>query len=307
MTSGNVSGRAGQPPMVVCSPAGPGDRVGPWELERVIGQGSTAVVFSACHVDLNHRVALKLLREGAIESPAARMALYREAQFLASVRHPNLPSVYDAGAGRHGPWFIMELFEGATLADHLLRAGALSVEETVGVGLALLSALVCIHSAGAVHADVKASNILLVEGLRPSGVRLIDLGAAHWTGAEAAIAMPEAPQGHHGTPGYMPPEQSAGQPLTAQADLYSVGVVLRRCLPRRIATADAPIRSLLHAACARERSRRPMSALSFGDTLAIFASPRDRAWWIHTTAAHRSAAGAGASVASSLSPIARSL
>jgi len=212
-------------------------------LDR-IGEGSFGEVWRAWDPSLEREVALKLRRLtpapaggpplARTSDPATRHWL-EEARRLASVRHPNVLTVYGAAehAGRAGLW--TELVRGESVEDRLAREGPLPVREAARIARDLCHALVAVHAAGLVHGDVKTSNVMLEPS--PGGaagetrVVLMDFGAAH----AAAGSGPRRNEigGSAGTPLVMAPEVLAGEAARPAADLYSVGVMLFRMLTGR--------------------------------------------------------------------------
>ena len=185
-------------------------------LER-LGQGSFGEVFRAWDTRLEREVALKLLREGGSDRPTSGSMVIKEARLLARVRHPNIVTIFGADeiAGRIGLW--MECVRGRTLEHALLQSGPYSPQEATAAGLAICRALSAIHSAGLVHRDVKAQNVMRDEAGR---IVLMDFGAGYDLTGDASDG------GILGTPLYLPPEALRREPMTAQSDLYSLGVLL---------------------------------------------------------------------------------
>jgi serine/threonine-protein kinase len=191
-----------------------------------LATGSFGQVFRAHDPQLNREVALKLLR-GGITTIRPVERLLSEARTLARVRHPNVVTVYGADVrdGAAGLW--MELVDGQTLDNWLRANGPLGAGEANAVGTDLCRALAAVHAAGLVHGDVKAQNVMRENRGRTV---LMDFGAGRVQGADAT--------GVAGTPMYLAPEVLAGEPPTAQSDLYSLGVLLFHLL-----TAAYPYRA----------------------------------------------------------------
>lgn len=225
---------------------------GRYELRVRLSRGGTTQVWEALDRRLRRRVAAKLLAGDAVDE-AARARFVREGVTATRFAHPNTVSVHDMGTDNGTSYLIMELVDGPTLAEVLLRRGILDPVEAVAVADQLLAAIDAGHRAGFVHCDIKPSNILLSR-LLDSGwmVKLTDFGAARRTDELVR-------QGEHFalTPRYASPELAAGRPPTPEADLYAVGVVLfemlsgglpfvRDTLLETIAAhCDAPVPSLL--------------------------------------------------------------
>ena len=278
-------------------------------LDR-IGEGSFGEVWRAWDPSLEREVALKLRRLtpapgggpplARTSDPATRHWL-EEARRLASVRHPNVLTVYGAAEheGRAGLW--TELVRGESVEDRLAREGPLTLREATRIGRDLCHALVAVHDAGLVHGDVKSSNVML-EPL-PGGatgatrVVLMDFGAAH--AATRGDRKRTVLGSSAGTPLVMAPEVLGGEPATPAADLYSIGVMLFRMLTRRYPVEADSIESLrerhargerlaltamrqglpprfahiLDRALARDPGERPANAAELARALDAFAEP----------------------------------
>src|SRR4051794_30661621 len=198
---------------------------GRYRLGDRLGGGAAAEGYRALDERLQRPVAIKLFR-GDAAAPLQRHEA--EMRTLASLDHPSLVSVYDAGSDdeRHGaPYLVMQLVEGTTLADEL-RQGALPPERAASYGAALADALAYVHERGFVHRDVKPANVLISEDGR---VHLADFGIARLVDSAHETRTGDV----LGTPGYFSPEQVAGEPVSAPTDVYALGIVLIECLPGR--------------------------------------------------------------------------
>jgi eukaryotic-like serine/threonine-protein kinase len=205
-----------------------GDHVGPYRLVHEIGAGGMATVWLAERDDgvLHRQVALKLPRTGWALGLAQRMA--REREILASLEHPRIARLYDAGvtpAGR--PWMAMEYVAGLPI-DRYCDEEQLGVRQRLRLFLQVTDAVAHAHARLVVHRDLKPSNILVT----PEGeVRLLDFGVAKLLEDDAPAASHLTQlMGHAITPDYASPEQVAGQRVTVATDVYSLGVVLYELL-----------------------------------------------------------------------------
>jgi serine/threonine protein kinase len=208
---------------------------GRYEVGPVLGTGGMARVCRATDTVLDRPVAVKLFREDLDEESAARART--EMQTLASLSHPGLVSVHDAGTTDGSqPFLVMELVEGPTLAACCLD-GSLTPERVAEVGAELADALAYVHGRGVVHRDVKPANILL----SASGAKLADFGiarivdGARHTGTGLTV----------GTAPYLAPEQVTGDPVTPAADVYALGLVLLECLTGRREYTGGPVETAL--------------------------------------------------------------
>jgi TolB-like protein/Tfp pilus assembly protein PilF len=189
-------------------------------LER-IGRGAMGEVWLAEDTQLPRRVAVKLLpRELALDAQAVERLL-REAQAAASVDHPNVVVVHEAGMVDGHAYLVMQRVEGETL-EQRLRRGPLPIDEAVRLATAIADALAEVHALGIVHRDLKPSNVMLTA----RGPKVLDFGIAAVRGAER---MTEAGS-LVGTPLFMSPEQVRGLPADNRSDLWALGVILYESL-----------------------------------------------------------------------------
>ncbi len=203
--------------------AEPGQRVGPWRLLHEIGQGGMAWVWLAERADGQgqRRVALKLPRLGWAPGLAERMA--RERDILATLEHPHIARLYDAGVDEQGrPWLALEHVQGLPIDRHCAERG-LDLPARIRLLLQALDALAHAHARHVLHRDLKPANILVTDD---GSVRMLDFGIAKLMSDDRAepTALTRA-GGRALTPGYASPEQILAQPLGAASDLYSMAVV----------------------------------------------------------------------------------
>jgi serine/threonine protein kinase/tetratricopeptide (TPR) repeat protein len=219
-----------------------GDRIGPYRLVRELGSGGMATVWLAERVDgaLQRQVALKLPHSGWALGLARRMA--RERDILATLEHPHIARLYDAGVTEAGrPWLAMESVAGEPIDVHC-RAHELDVPARLRLFLQVADAVAYAHARLVVHRDLKPSNILV----RTDGsVMLLDFGVAKLLDDDTAPPAPDLTQqiGRAVTPDYAAPEQVLGRSVTVATDVYSLGVVLYELLagqrPYRIGRVSA--------------------------------------------------------------------
>src|SRR5215468_10833120 len=189
-------------------------KVSHYRLVERIGRGGMGEVWLAEDTQLPRKVAVKLLSQRLADEPDAVSRLLREAQAAASVDHPAIVSVYEAGLADGQPYIVMQRAEGETL-EQRLRAGPLPIAE----------ALSEVHALGIVHRDLKPANIIL----GPRGPKILDFGVAQLRGAPQLTSAGTV----IGTPLTMSPEQVRGQPVDNRADLWAVGVILYEMLTGR--------------------------------------------------------------------------
>jgi tetratricopeptide (TPR) repeat protein len=221
---------------------------GRYRLERVLGRGGMASVWRANDTVLDRAVAVKVLADTIASDPEFQTRFRREARVLASLRHPNLLSVYDYAEGDERPYLVMEYVPGGTLAQRIASGAPIDCR---GLAQELLAAVAHIHGAGIVHRDIKPQNILL----GPDGsAKLIDFGIALPSDATALTQTGNL----LGTARYLAPELMNGGTATERSDLYSCGIVLRECL--ETGSMDSRLRQRVEWLCAEDPRARPPSA-----------------------------------------------
>jgi tetratricopeptide (TPR) repeat protein len=192
-----------------------------------LGRGTMGVTYEAFDVDLRCPVALKVISERYLGDESARLRFLREARAAASVRHPNVASVFHLGRTGENYFYAMEFVEGETLANLIRRSGRVEVKLALEIATQVAAGLAAVHKQRLVHRDIKPSNIMVsLEEGGAATAKIIDLGLAKPAPdapAEAAISIPGA---FAGTPEFASPEQFAGVGVDIRSDLYSLGVVL---------------------------------------------------------------------------------
>jgi len=219
-----------------------GHRLGPYTIVEPLGAGGMGEVYRARDTKLNRDVAIKILPP-AYADDADRVARFsREAQTLAAMNHPNIAQIYgfEELDGVHA--LIMELVDGATLADRL-ASGPLPVGDALRVARQIAEAIEAAHAQGIVHRDLKPGNIAIRGDDR---VKVLDFGLARMLGpADAAAPTITAalsdPGVMLGTIAYMSPEQTLGHPADARSDIWAFGCVLFEMLTGARAFGGASI------------------------------------------------------------------
>jgi serine/threonine protein kinase/tetratricopeptide (TPR) repeat protein len=204
----------------------PGAVIGRFELVREIGRGGFGVVWEARDQELGRSVAFKAVRAG--EEPGLREErLLREAEVAARLSHPNIVTLHDVGRSEQGPYLVLELLRGETLALRLAR-GPVPAAEAWRIGVEVASGLAHAHQEGVVHRDLKPGNVFLCADGR---VKVLDFGMAH------AFGRRKTPGG---TPAYMAPEQWRGAPEDERTDVFAFGVLLFQMLSSEVPFPDDP-------------------------------------------------------------------
>jgi len=204
-----------------------------------LGRGGMAAVYEAENVDIGKRVAIKVLAQELTSSTIVVERFLREARAVAAIRSPFICDVYDSGRLDDGrPFLVLELLEGESLYERMVRVGQIDLETTVGVMAQACRGLVKAHAAGIVHRDLKPENIFVTKDEEGRTLaKILDFGLAKFyqpveEGAEQARLTRDGAV--FGTPAYMSPEQVRGQgAVDARADLWALGCITYECVTGR--------------------------------------------------------------------------
>jgi serine/threonine protein kinase len=205
-----------------------------YEILELIGEGGMGAVYRAHHLLLDKDVALKTFRSGNL-SQEAHLRFQREAQAIARLDHKNVVQVYDFGSSGNGvPYYTMEYLVGVSLADRLQERGPLTEKIAVEYFIQICQGLALAHSKGIIHRDLKPANLFLQKTTSAAGtaetIKIVDFGIASLTDHSLDGQKITAHGAIFGSPLYMSPEQSIGEPVTARADIYSLGCTLFQTL-----------------------------------------------------------------------------
>src|SRR6266540_205794 len=209
-----------------------GDVFAGHRIEALIGRGGMGVVYLGEHLRLGRKVAVKVLSSELAQDALFRERFLREARAAATLDHPNIVSVYDAGEVGDIAYFSMQYIEGADLAAILRQQGALEPADAVAILREVASALDAAQAEGFVHRDVKPANILLQRERsesRPRRAYLSDFGITKRLEADGGTTGQFL-----GTIDYMAPEQITGGTIDGRTDQYSLACVLFQCLTGRV-------------------------------------------------------------------------
>ncbi len=192
-----------------------------FRIERFLGEGGMGEVWQATDTELHRQVALKTLHPTLAANPQVVDRFKREVMLASRITHPNICRIYDYGRHAEVSFLTMELVEGETLASRLEKQGRLTTDEALPLVAQICAGLAAAHAEGIVHRDFKSGNVML------SGDRAVvtDFGLARAVSADEGQDH-TATGAILGTPAYMAPEQVVGDPVTAAADIYALGVVM---------------------------------------------------------------------------------
>ncbi len=252
---------------------------GRYRLEARLAAGGMGEVFEATHVELGRRLALKVMRPELSGAPDFVERFRREAITASRLGHPHIVDIIDSGSEAGQFYFVMELLDGKTLSSMIDR-GPVALPLALELVTQIAQALDAAHQAGVVHRDLKPDNVIVLDRAGQPFVKLMDFGVAK------VVAPQDRKLTTHGvvigTPQYMAPEQAAGLPVDARADLYNLGLMLFELLtgqpplkgetaslvmaahisqvaPQLPATFPAPLRSLVARMLAKQPGDRPRS------------------------------------------------
>jgi serine/threonine protein kinase len=192
-----------------------------------LGRGAMGVTYKAFDINLHCPVTLKVISDRYLGDESARLRFLREARAAASVRHPNVASVFHLGTTGQNYFYAMEFVEGETLEKLIRCSGRLEVKLALGIVTQVATGLGAIHERNLVHRDIKPTNIMVMlkEGGTVAG-KIIDLGLAKTVDASASAAGISSLGAFAGTPEFASSEQFAGIGVDIRSDLYSLGVTL---------------------------------------------------------------------------------
>ncbi|HEY2774320.1 MAG TPA: serine/threonine-protein kinase [Candidatus Binatia bacterium] len=253
----------------------PNSRLDQFEVTGLLAKSGMATVYRARDRSSGQDVVLKVPHLEYASDIVFHERFRREEEIGLKLDHPGVVRII-APESKSRLYLAMEFVAGESLRDRLKREGRLSIEEAVRIGIAIADILEYLHCAGIVHRDLKPENTML---LADGSIKLLDFGIAldssrralEWKGLSQSV----------GTPDYMAPEQTHGNPGDARSDLYSLGVILYEMLAGHVPVSQPPpplalerpevppaLGQIVMQALAESPSRRPQRALELRDSLA---------------------------------------
>ena len=196
-------------------------RLGPYDIQSVLGRGGMGIVFKGFDASLNRLVAIKVMTPQLSASERARRRFLREARAAAAVNHPNVVTIHAVGEHNGLPYLVMEYIHGCSLRERLRRDPPLDLAAVLRISAQAAQGLTAAHAQGLIHRDIKPANIMLED--QTERVKITDFGLAR-----AAMDLTDITSLGHpvGTPSYMSPEQMNGGLIDARSDLFSFGCVM---------------------------------------------------------------------------------
>jgi serine/threonine-protein kinase len=204
-----------------------GSKVAGYQIEGLIGRGGMGAVYRARELGLGRGVALKVIAPELAEDPGFRQRFLGESRVAASLDHPHVVPIFNAGEDNGVLFLAMRYVDGTDLAKLLAAEGALEPGRAVALLGQVAEALDAAHRQGLVHRDVKPSNVLIAGAAGREDCYLADFGLTKRNGSLTGVS---APGDVVGTLEYVAPEQITGDEVDPRADVYSLGCVLYECL-----------------------------------------------------------------------------
>ncbi len=206
-----------------------------YRIIKVIGIGGMAVVFEATDLLMRRNVAVKMLKDDINNDVQAVKRFINESKAVAMLSHPNIVNIFDVSVKDNLKYIVMELVEGITLKNYILKKGVLSFNEIISITEQILRALDHAHQKGIVHRDIKPQNIMM---LKSGLIKVADFGIAKLPNAETVTMTDKA----IGTVFYISPEQASGKKIDRRSDIYSLGVTMYEMATGKLPfVADSPV------------------------------------------------------------------
>ncbi|CCI85738.1 non-specific serine threonine protein kinase [Lactobacillus pasteurii DSM 23907 = CRBIP 24.76] len=246
-----------------------------YRIIDILGEGGMANVYLAEDIILQRKVAVKLLRLDLRKEPQTESRFQREALATSELSHPNIVSVLDVGTDQGLPYMVMEYVDGPDLKDYIRENSPLDLDEVIRIMDQILSAVALAHKHNVIHRDLKPQNILMDQR---GNVKIADFGIAVALN-QSSITQTNAVMG---SVHYMSPEQTRGGLVTAQSDIYSLGIILYELITGTVPfSGETPVSvALKHAQepipSIRRKDKKVPQALENVVLKATSKDPRDR-------------------------------
>lgn len=208
-----------------------------YRIESLIGQGGMGSVFLASNINIDQKVAIKVLNPGLTNNAEIRKRFEREATTLASLDHQNIVKFLNYFENEEGIFLIMEFVKGMTLDDYINDVtGPIPAEKTLDLFSQILDAFSYAHDQGIIHRDIKPSNIIITKDLK---IKILDFGIARII--KESVPSVTKTGTKIGTAMYMSPEQVRGKEVDKRSDIYSLGIVLYQMITGRAPYDDTTL------------------------------------------------------------------
>ncbi|HEX6101267.1 MAG TPA: protein kinase [Thermoanaerobaculia bacterium] len=265
-----------------------GRRVGRYEIRSLLGRGGMGAVYRAWDATLDRHVAIKILPAHLVTDPDRVRRFVLEAKSASALNHPNVISIYDIGQDGSLHYIAMELVEGTTLRDALVR-GAVDRKRAIAIAEEVAAAIAAAHQAGVVHRDLKPENIIIASA---GYVKVLDFGVAKLRSEPTPVGEPTAVGATEvratevratragvvlGTAGYMSPEQALGKAVDHRSDVFSLGCILYEMVSGRAPfDGDSVVETMFNVIHARPAALDVPRELQPIVKKALAKSPEDR-------------------------------
>ncbi len=236
-------------------------KIGKFDILRVLGTGAQSMVYLACDPQLQREVAIKSLHLGRRDE-ARKQALMDEARTVGKLRHSNIVPIFDAGEHDGDPYLVFEYVEGPSLAEQLRETGGMDAPRAVELMLQILDAVEHAHRHGVIHRDLKPSNVLMGADGVP---RVMDFGIA--ARVNRRDGSPGISEGILGTPAYLAPECINEGRASVQSDIFSAGLILCELITGKPVVGGNDVLSVLHRMSSEPIRLPPEAAGAVDDRL----------------------------------------
>jgi serine/threonine protein kinase len=215
--------------------------IGPDGKPVELGHGAMGVTYKAMDTLLRRPVALKVIASRLLGNESLKNRFIKEARAAASLKHPNIASIFYLGSNQSNYFYAMELVPGKTLEEIIATQGPLSLMVALDITAQVASALAAAHQAGLVHRDIKPANLIVCfdERNRPA-VKVIDFGLVKVTAEDPGDSSSSDPGVFLGTPRYASPEQFSEGRADIRSDIYALGVTLWQMLTKTTPFSGSP-------------------------------------------------------------------
>lgn len=217
-----------------------------YRLQQEIGRGGMGCIWEAQDLQLERRVAIKIINPEQRAADELRRALEHEARAIARLNDPHVVQVFDYGIEDGSPYIVMELLTGEDLESRLERHERISLPAAIKLVDQIAQALSAAHGAGLVHRDLKPGNVFLVRGVEDEWIKVLDFGVVSLL---ADTGDGTGSPGVAGTPGYMSPEQLRAARPDARCDVWALGVIAYRLLTGEMPFVGEVLADLIVSIC----------------------------------------------------------
>jgi len=221
---------------------------GCYRIERRLGAGGMGTVYLARHLEIDKRVAIKILGPESVHRPQLKERFLREARATASIDDEHVIAIHDFGSSPDGVvFFVMEYLQGVDLAEVIKHHAPLGWPRARDITVQICGALAAAHAKGVVHRDMKPANVFRMDRSGAEFIKVLDFGLAKVIRPEKSLGEGLTHTGMlFGTPEYMSPEQAQGDRADHRVDIYALGVILFEMLTGQLPFRSDTFMGMLH-------------------------------------------------------------